>query len=142
MKTEKVVLSFIAVLIGIIVTGVAFYLYQSAKSSSGENSAKKIVIAEEPSPTPEYSQLTIKTPEDGSVFSKKVIKVEGSTEEGSTVIIISPVDQEVLLPSGNGDFSATVDIDDDENIIEITSISPDGTKTTEIRTVTYSTEDF
>lgn len=76
------------------------------------------------------------------VVSKKVISVEGSAEEDATIVVISPVDQVVLSPSGNGDFKTTIDIDDGENIIEVTSISSNGTQTSIKRTVTYSTEEF
>lgn len=141
MKTERVILSFIAVLVGILVTGSAFYLYQGTRKSP-EQKTKTIIISD-PTPTPSQSVLlTIKSPTDEGVFSKKVISVEGTTEKDATIIIVTPVDQEVLTPAASGNFSTTVNIDDGQNFIEITAISPSGEETKMIRTVTFSSEDF
>ncbi len=140
MKTEKVILSFIAVLVGILVTGGAFYLYQSTRKP--EEPSKKIVITK-PTPTPKPSVfLTLKSPRDESVVSKKVVPVEGTTGKDSVVIIISPLDQEVLSPNAGGDFSTTINIDDGQNLIEITAISKTGEEIKIRRTVTFSTEEF
>lgn len=140
MRAEKIVLSFVAVLIGVVVTGVAFYLYQETQKSSTDS---KTIVISEPSPTPAPSVfLTIKSPTDEDVVTKKVVSVEGSTFKDATIVIVTPVDQEVLKPSDNGDFSTTVNIDDGENFIEITAISPNGEQTKTTRTVTFSTEDF
>jgi len=140
MKTEKVILSFIAVLVGILVTGGAFYLYQSTKTPS--QTSKKIVISK-PTPTPQPSVfLTIKNPQDEGVVSKRVVPISGTTSKDATVVIISPLDQEVLSPTSGGDFSTTINIDDGENLIEITAISSAGEETTITRAVTFSTEEF
>lgn len=142
MKTERVILSFIAVLVGILVTGAVFYLYQSTKKSTSRNT-KTITISAEPTPTPAQNVLlSIKSPTDEEVISKKIVTVEGTTEKDATVVIVTPVDQEVLTPSSNGDFSTTVNIDDGQNFIEVTAFSPRGEETKMTRTVTFSTEDF
>lgn len=141
MKTERVILSFIAVLVGILVTGAAFYLYQGTKKSSPQNT--KTITLSEPSPSPSQNVvLTLKSPTDEMVVTKKIISIEGTTEENATVLIVTPVDQKVLTPTSAGNFSTTVNIDDGQNFVEITAISPSGEENKITRTVTFSTEDF
>ena len=141
MKTERVILSFIAVLVGILVTGMAFYLYQSTKKPTPPNT--KIITLSEPTPTPAQSVLlSIKSPTDEEVITKKIVSITGTTEKDATVVIVTPVDQEVLTPASSGNFSTTVNIDDGQNFIEITAISASGQETKMTRTVTFSTEDF
>lgn len=140
MRAEKIVLSFIAIVVGILVTGVAFYLYQNTRKAPADNS--KTIIISEPSPTPANISLSVKNPQDQSVVSKKIVSIEGTTEKDATVIIVTPVDQKVLNPSSNGNFSTTINIDDGQNFIEITAVSSDGQETKIVRTVTFSTEDF
>lgn len=141
MSKEKVVLSFIAVVLGILVTGVAFYLYQATKVVSP--SKIKTIKTLSPSPMPKPSiYLTIKEPEDEKVVGKKVVTVSGTTAKDATIIVLSPVDQDVIKPAATGDFSTTINIDDGQNNIEITAISPNGEETKVTRTVTFSTEEF
>lgn len=141
MKTERVILSFIAVLVGILVTGMAFYFYQSTRKPTPKNT--KIITLSEPTQIPEQKVLlSIKSPTDEEVVGRKIVSVEGATEEDATVIIVTPVDQVVLTPASSGNFSATVNIDDGQNFVEITAISPKGDEITITKTVTFSTEDF
>ena len=141
MKTERVILSFIAVLVGILVTGTVFYLYQSTKKPTTQNT--KTITILEPAPTPAQNVfLTINTPSDEIVISKKIVSITGTTEKDATVVIVTPVDQVVLTPASSGNFSTTVNIDDGENFVEITAISAKGQETKMTRTVTFSTEDF
>ena len=142
MKNEQVVLSFIAVLIGILVAGVAFYLYQSTRTISQTQiqKAKNLI-----SPTPTIAPavlLTIEAPISEDVVDKKTIIVSGKTNPDAIVVITTTLGDQVITPTTTGSFSATVTIDDGANSIEITAIAPDGQETKVIRTVTYSTETF
>lgn len=141
MKTEKIVISFIAVFVGIVVAGIAFYIYQSTKIISPTKT--KTVSITPPSPTPKATiYLTIAAPTDGEVFDKKVITVSGKTVPGSIIIISTDISDEVVSPTSTGDFSATVTIDDGGNTLHVSAIAPNGEQTSQIRTVTYSTETF
>lgn len=141
MSKEKIVLSFIAVVLGILVTGVVFYIYQATKTIPSSK-IKTIKIAP-PAPTSKPSiYLTIKEPEDEKVVNKKVVTISGTTAKDATIIILSPVDEDVIEPTGTGDFSTTINIDDGQNIIEITAILPNGEEVRTTRTVTFSTEEF
>lgn len=141
MKREKLILLLIAVIVGLIVAGGAFYLYQSTKEIPGTK-IKKISVLE-PTPTPKPSVfISLNTPANESVSSKALITVSGKTVPNSRFTIITPVDQSAGISSADGDFSTTVTLDSDQNIVRITVIAPNGETTTLTRTVTYSTENF
>lgn len=141
MKKESVVLSFIAVVIGILVSGVAFYLYQSTKTIS-PSKVKTVSIAPT-SPTPASSiQLTVDQPKDEDVTDSKTVTVSGHTQANATVIITTLTEDLVVTPTKLGSFSTTVTIGNDQNPIEITAVGPDGQETKITRTITYSTESF
>ena len=141
MKTEKIILSFIAVLIGLLVAGISFYFYESAKTIS--SSQIKSISLTPPTPTPKPSiYLTLDTPQDEQVFNQKTITVSGKTSPTATVSILTESNEQVITPAQNGNFSTTITIDDDENILDIIAISPNGEEIRTTRTVTFSTESF
>lgn len=141
MKTEKIVISFIAVFVGVIVAAIAFYIYQSTKVVS--NTQTKTVSIPPATPTPKATiYLSLEKPVEGEVFDKKVVTVSGKTVPGSLVIISTNIDDQVVSPSSIGNFSATATIDDGGNRIYVTSIAPNGEEISQSRTVTFSTENF
>lgn len=142
MKTERVILSFIALLIGLSVAGGAFYLYQSTKVVP--TTKNKTVTVKPPTPTPDTSSyiLTIDSPKDEEVVNKKTITIAGKTARDATVIITTENDEQVILPAQNGNFSTTQTISDGGNIIQITAVFPDGNEKTIKRTVSITSENF
>lgn len=141
MKTEKVVISFIAVAIGIMVAGVLFYFYQASKTVSEEK--QTTIKASSPTPTPQSSIfLTIDEPNNESVVETKTVTVAGKTVPDATVVITTTITQLVVKPAKNGNFSVTVTIEDGENQIDVLAISPTGQEAHEVKTITYSTENF
>lgn len=141
MKKEKLVLSFVATLIGLIFAGSAFYFYESSKTTP-TTSVKKISVVS-PSPTPKPSIfLTIDTPLDEEVVNKKVITLSGKTSPDAIVAIISENHQDTIIPVSNGSFSTTINITDGQNLIYIIAVAPNGESVKNIITITYSTEEF
>lgn len=141
MKTEKLILSFAATLFGLLVAGVAFYLFQTTKTITPSNS--KIVSFTTPMPTPVPSIfLIVEKPKDEDVLTSKILVISGKTNSNAVVIIMTDSSEDVITPSGNGDFSTTVPINNGQNIVEITAIAPNGESTTVKKTVTYSLEEF
>lgn len=141
MKKEKIILSFIAVLIGIVVAVIIFYFYQSTKKVP-DTEIKKItdIIA---TPTPASSVfLTVDKPDDEQIVNTRTLDIKGKTSPDSKIVIISDGNQEGAIPASDGSFSTTITIGQGENVIEITAISPSGEQTSVTRVVTYSTEDF
>lgn len=141
MKKEKVILSFIATLIGLMVAGGAFYFYESSKTVP-PSKIKTITIAA-PTPTPEPSIfLSLEKPKDEEVVSKKIITISGKTIPDAIVSIITENSQDIITPALNGDFSTTINVEDGQNLIETTAIAPNGESVKLTRTVTFSTEEF
>ena len=143
MKTEKTVLYFVATLVGLLVAGGLFYLYQPTKTIPASKAQKPIVISKVSPTTPSSSvYLTLDQPKDEDVVNKKIITISGTTTSNAVIIILTADSQQVITPTLTGFFSTTVTLDDGENTLEITAIAPNGEEKKEIRTITFSNEDF
>ena len=141
MKTEKLVLSFIATLFGLLAAGIAFYFFQATKIVAPSNT--KVISFASPTPTPAPSIfLTLDRPKDEEVVTSKILIISGKTNSNAAVVVMTDSFEDVITPSNNGDFSTTVSIDDGQNIVEVTAIAPNGESTTVKKTVTYSQEEF
>ena len=141
MKKEKIILFLIVILVALIVAGVGFYIYESTKTIPSTKIKKVAVLVPTPTPKPSIF-ISVSSPSNEQVFDKKIITVSGKTIANSTVFALSPVDEESGLSTADGDFSMTLNIDDDQNVIEVTSIAPNGETATKTLVVTYSTESF
>lgn len=143
MKTERILLSLLAVVIGLIVAGIAFFLYENTRKNKPQSQTKEISVV---TPTPTTSKpsifLSLDKPKDEEVVTKKIISISGKTVTDAIVVVLTNNDEEVLAPTSNGDFSTTTTIEDGENLIEITAIKPDGESTSILRVVTFSKEEF
>lgn len=142
MKKEKLILYFVATLLGLLVAGIAFYLFQSTKTISNGTITTTIPIS---SPTPTNSpsvSLTLTQPKDEEVVSNKVLVVSGKTQSNAIVAVITDSSDDVITPSANGDFSMTVNLDNGQNVLEIIAIAPNGESIAIKKTVTYSQEEF
>lgn len=141
MKKEKLILSFIAVFFGLLVAGIAFYLFQTTKTVPNANSKTIFLASPTPIAAPSIS-LTLDRPKDEEVVNSKVLVVSGKTQSNAVVVVVTDSSEDVISPSANGDFSTTVNLTDGENILEVTSIAPNGESITSKKTVTYSQEEF
>jgi len=141
MKTERVLLSLLAVVIGLLVAGIAFFLYENTKNAP--QSQTKTVSVPTPTLTSKPSIfLILDQPKDEEVVSKKIISISGKTAADAIVSVITNNDEQVLAPTATGDFSTTTTIEDGHNLIEIIAIVPNGESTSISRTITFSTEEF
>jgi hypothetical protein len=143
MKAERVILSFVAVIIGLIAAGGAFYLYQMTKAVPDKDKALSFLPKVAVSPTPDKANLlTIDSPKDEEVVSKRVITISGKTRNDATIIVTAEDNDEVVKPASNGNFSITQSIPSGTTIIYITAVYPNGEQETIKKTVTSSTENF
>lgn len=140
MTKEKIILSFVAITIGLVVGGGAFYFYQSTKVIP-KTEQNPITVKPNPSPLPKVL-LTVDEPRDENVYDSRVIKISGKTDPNATIVVLTDTDEDILTPTTTGDFSTTVTINAGENVIQITAINKNGDTNTINRTVTYSTESF
>lgn len=145
MKAEKVILSFVAIVIGLVAASAAFYFYQMTKTLPSDESKVPIAANKKitPSPTPDRGNfLTIDSPSDEAVFDKKIISINGKTEKDATIVVTSEDADQIVKPAANGDFSLTQNIPDGTSIIYITAIFSNGEEKQVTKTVTYTTETF
>lgn len=141
MKKEKIILSFIAALIGIAAAIVGFFFYQSAKEIKPEE-IKRITI-KNPSPTPSSSVfLTIDKPTDEEVVDERIITVSGKTIPQARIVILTQGSEEAAEAAGNGSFTTEITLPNEENIIEISAIAPNGEIAKVKKVVIYTTESF
>lgn len=145
MKAEKIILSFVAVLIGLIAAGIAFYLYQMTQTVPNSQN-KPLTVAQKSitiSPTPENGDfINLDQPSDEAVSSQQDITVAGTTTKDATLIISTENGDDVITPAGNGNFTTTETIPQDTSILQVVAVFPDGTEQKVLRTVTYTTEQF
>lgn len=145
MRAEKVILSFVAVFVGLVAAGVAFYFYQTTKVIPSSNQQKTVAIKSEATvaPTsPNINVFTIESPKDEEVFTKKVITIKGKSVKGATITVSTADSDQVVQPADNGDFTLTQTIPDGTSLIQLTAIFPDGSQKIINKTVTFSTENF
>lgn len=143
MKAEKVILSFVAVFVGLIAAGVAFYLYQTTKIIPNQSKPASSKVAVVPAPTSSSGNIfTVDSPQNEQVFDKKLVTIKGTTVKGATVIVSTDDADQVVQPTDNGVFTLTQSIPDGTSVMEISVIFPDGTEKKIDRTVTFSTASF
>ncbi|HVZ66697.1 MAG TPA: hypothetical protein VG917_00375 [Patescibacteria group bacterium] len=139
---ERIIIVFIAIAIGLLITTLIYFLYQQTKSIP--NRTSKIVLNDNPpTPTPKSSQyLTVDQPNDESISNKRSIQVKGKTNPNSMVIVSTNQEDISAESTSDGNFSVSITIDAGSNKIIVRSISKDGVEAQATRVVTYSTEDF
>ncbi len=146
MKAERVILSFIAVLVGLMVAGGTFYVYDHYLKTSPKPLTQVITIKPTtvPSPTsaPKGDFFTINEPNDESVLTTHAISVSGKATKGSIIVVSTTSTDQVGVASNDGTYSLSTTIDNDTNPLYITAIFPDGTEQTMVKTLTYSTQQF
>ncbi|HXS14749.1 MAG TPA: hypothetical protein VN711_01355 [Candidatus Saccharimonadales bacterium] len=141
MKAEQIILSLFAVVIGLIVAGAAFFIYQSTRTISP--SSLKTINVTAPTPTSGPSiPLSVDSPQDESVVTSKIVTVSGKTDPSATVMVETSSDDTVVQPSSAGAFSLTITLPDSENTILVTAIGKDGSEVQKTLTVAYETQDF
>jgi len=144
MKAERVFLSFIAVLVGLVAAGAAFYLYQMTKTIPPKNAEPLGVKTKiTPTPTPDNNNfISVDSPKDEEVVTKKTLTIAGKTAPDATLVISTEDADQVVKPAKNGDFSVTQTMLDGTNVLRVTAIFASGEEKSVTRTVTYSTENF
>lgn len=142
MKTEKIVLSFIAVLIGVLVAAAAFYLYQSTKivkTSQIKQATEKVTPTPAAKPTFSFS---VETPTEGKVVDKRAIQLSGKANSDAILVVSTDDEDKIVVPTISGTFTTTVNLTDGENLIRITAFLPNGQETTIKKVVTFTSESF
>ncbi len=138
---ERLIIIVLAIISGLIITTVAFFVYQNFISSTDSATDKRPVVADEPERT-DNLLLEVSQPTDGSLTDNRSISVKGTTNPENVVIVSSNQEDNSGKPSGDGNFSITIDIDAGANFLIVRSIAPDGSEISKEIVVTYTTEEF
>lgn len=138
---ERLIIIVLAVVSGLIITTIAFFVYQNfignTKSATDKN--------QQTTPTPQSAKnllLEISEPLDGSLTDNRTLSVKGATNPENIVIVSANQDDNSGKPTTDGNFSITVTIDAGANFLVVRSIAPDGTEIKKEIVVTYTTEEF
>jgi hypothetical protein len=136
---ERIVIIFIAVTLGLLVTTIGFFLYETSKPNKDikPDITKKEKI--EPQPN-EKTKLTILSPKDEAVSANRTIQVKGITDSQNTVIISSNTEDVVVSPTSEGTFTATITIDAGENKLIVRAIDASGETEEVIQTISFSSD--
>ena len=137
---ERIVIVFIAIAIGLLVTTLIFFLYQQTTTIP-----QRTVNNTLGSPTKTPSQdvyLAVEAPVDEQISDRRSIQVKGKTDSDNIIIVSTNIEDEVVKPTSDGRFSVTITIDAGANVIVTRAINPAGEEMVDRRVVTFSTEEF
>lgn len=139
---ERLIIIIVAIVSGLIITGAGFFIYQSTKkvNDAPANSNTSVTIT----PTENENKVFVRVaePVDESLTNKRTLNLKGTTNPDNIIVVSTNLEDVQGKPSTEGNFSITVDIDAGANIVITKVIAPNGDSAQDIRTITYSTEDF
>ena len=135
---ERIVIVFIAIAIGLLVTTLIFFLYQQTKTIP----QKVINTVSKPTPVSSKVYLAIDSPSDEQISDRRSIQVKGKTDPENIIIVSTNIEDEVVKPTSDGRFSVTITIDAGANVLVTRAISPSGEETVDKRVITFTTEEF
>lgn len=140
---ERATIVFIAVILGLLLTTVVFFIYQSTKVLPKDIEKSKNA-SKDATPTKSENNLyvVVDEPKNESITDKRIVEVKGKTNSDNLLIISSNQEDQVISPTSTGQFSASITIDAGTNKIVTHAISPSGEETTDMRIVSYTTEEF
>lgn len=139
---ERLVIILVALVSGLLLTTIVFYIYQTSKTIPQNINSKKVAL-NNPTDVPKTKIiLTIDEPKNESIVTTRSVQIKGKTNPENTIIISSNLEDIVAAPTSEGNFAVTLDIDAGVNKIRATSIAPNGDQAQIEKIITYSTEEF
>ncbi len=140
---ERLIIVFVAVIIGLIVTTAAFFLYQSTLNVKKEEGITKSESKTNSKNTTDGKLfITIDEPKNESVVSTRTIQIKGRTNNENTLIASSNQEDVVANPTEDGTYAITLSIEVGTNKIIVRAVNPDGEEVQETRIVSFTTEEF
>ncbi len=135
MKKEVFVAIFLGLILGLVVS---YGIYTARKSL--KDTQNKIEVTPEPTPSSGiHNSLTLLSPEDESIQAVKEVKITGTTDADSLVIIFVNDKEYISNADGSGNFSLQTDLTQGANVIVVRTIDEDGNVAEEERTVIFTT---
>lgn len=123
MKKETVMAIFFGILFGAIVAIFLIIKNNEFKFDKTKTIAPSAAVNQKAKTTPMITDLLeIQEPQDNTIFSTKNIRIKGTVEKNSLIVIQSPI-QEVSFTTGQKEFSVPFSLAMGENVINITAYS-------------------
>lgn len=139
---ERLIIIFVAIVSGLIITGAGFFIYQSTKKVNDRPIDKTTNATITPKVEEGKMFVKVAEPSDESITTKRTLSIKGSTNPDNIIVVSTNLEDVQGKPSQDGNFSITVDIDAGANKVITRAISPSGDSVEDVKTITYSTEDF
>lgn len=142
---EKLLIVFVASVLGLIIATISFYIYQTTKNTPVNQEVQNPIVKEVKSDEEQLTNkgaLTIDEPKAESIFDRRTIEVKGKTLAENTIIVSTNSHDEVVTPASDGKFSVSIDIEVGVNKLITRSIAPTGATTVDERIITFTTEEF
>jgi len=140
---ERLIIIFVAIVAGLFITSAGFFIYQSTKKindTPANNITVTITPTEGENPTGLY--VKIQEPQDEILSNKRTLTIKGTTNPENIIVVSTNLEDIQIKPTSEGQFSSTIDIDACANEIRTRAIDPTGNSVEDVRTFTYSTEEF
>lgn len=134
---ERIVIIFIAVTLGLLVTTIGFFLYESSKPSKPVDNKVPTKNATRPALNDEIT-LTVTSPQNESLTSNRTIQVKGKTDPQNVIIISTNEEDTVVSPTESGDFTASLSIDTGVNKLIVEAVAPNGNNKKDVRVISFS----
>lgn len=137
MFKERIFVLGVSIFAGLILSVGLFYLYQKTKVITRPQIPQDLTT-----PATSTFSLNVDTPSDEEVFDKNIVQVSGKTFPGAQIIIVLEDKELVLVPASDGSFSANITLIPGVNLVEILSIDSDGKMLKDLKTLTFTREEF
>lgn len=140
---ERLIIIIVAIIAGLFITSTGFFIYQSTKKGNDMPLSKKS-SSQNKNTQQQNSSLYVKVlePADESLTAKRTLVVKGITNPENMVIVSTNLEDIEAKPTSEGTFSVSIDIDAGANEVITRAIAANGDSVQDIKTVTYSTEEF
>ncbi|MFH1840571.1 MAG: hypothetical protein ABH807_00205 [Candidatus Shapirobacteria bacterium] len=134
--------------VGIIIFGFVLGLAVTLGIRTANTSLKKVSMEEIKPAVPEEKtseenkkelEISLVSPEDGSVSSQEKIDVTGKTGSKTIVAVIYPDGEKIVEADENGDFKTEITLIGGDNGIEVTAYNEEGDQAGQAISVIYST---
>lgn len=139
MKKEMITSILVGFFFGLIIV----YGVYTARTSISQPGPTPDSLTANPSPNTETmanQQLVIHSPEDELIVNNPNLKISGTAQSISYVVVFINETEEILTPDEAGHFSTEVELELGSNIIAVQAINEDGQTEAVERTVIYTTQ--
>jgi hypothetical protein len=138
MKKEIILAIIIGLTLGLVLT----YGFYTARRSLSGRGRPQLSATPQPTPGVDSELLTILSPQDESVQSKKEVTVTGNTFAKGFVVVFINAKEFITTADDTGNFSVIGELAPGGNTIHVTALDENGQSVSVERTVVFLTSDL